>query len=179
MFRNPIYVILFLFFTVIAGILEMSYLNGLEKNIEQFEIKLSRELRELNSFKGSYSQLIGMPLRGITFIDMRELETPERKMRFLEDFLKSYASNFSLQAETKVEPAKLPDFMQSFTYTGDVTAYRVQMEIQNYSGINALVGFIGVLKNFPVVFEELEVGTGGEKKAFLRLSMIFFETYEE
>ncbi|MEO0247267.1 MAG: hypothetical protein ABIM20_04760 [candidate division WOR-3 bacterium] len=179
MFRNPIYMILFLLLIIIAGLFEMSYLNGLEENIEQLEGRLSQELRELNSFKSSYGQLIGTPLRGITFIDMRELETSERKMRFLEDFFKNYASNFSLQAESKVDLTNLPDFMQSFTYTGDVIAYRVQMEIQNYSGISALVGFIGVLKNFPVLFDDLEIGTGGEKKAFLRLSMIFFETYGE
>ncbi|MEO0230418.1 MAG: hypothetical protein ABIL77_02555, partial [candidate division WOR-3 bacterium] len=114
MFRNPVYMILFLLLIVIAGLFEMSYLNGLEKNIEQLEGRLSQELRELNSFKSSYGQLIGTPLRGITFIDMRELETSERKMRFLEDFFKNYASNFSLQAESKVDLTNLPDFMQSF-----------------------------------------------------------------
>jgi len=53
------------------------------------------------------------------------------------------------------------------------------MEIQNYTNLPALLEFLKFLKNFPVVIDNFEAGTGGEKKGYIKLTFQFVETYEE
>ncbi len=179
MFRKPIYLIFFVAFLSIIFIFQISYINVLERKIESLETQFMREIREITNFKGSYSQLYGVPERALTYIDMRDLGTIDKKMSFLEELFQSYAREFRLQSEVKVEPGTLPEFMQALSYADGINVYRVNIEIQNYPNINTLINFLEYLKVFPVLFNDFEIGTGGEKKAYIRLSFNFFETYEE
>ena len=110
---------------------------------------------------------------------MRELGDYERKASFLKDYFQSSAKNYGLNAEAEVGTSQQFDWMNVLSAVGVLKVYRVSMEIQNYTSLPALLDFLNFLRNFPIIFESFEAGTGGEKRGYIKLTFHFVETYEE
>uniref|UniRef100_A0A7V3ZWC8 Uncharacterized protein n=1 Tax=candidate division WOR-3 bacterium TaxID=2052148 RepID=A0A7V3ZWC8_UNCW3 len=179
MFRKPVYLSIFLIIFGLFCYLEYMAIERKILKIEQMEKDLLNQLREFTTYKNYVYQFSLPPSRSFLFIDMRELGDYERKASFLKDYFQNFAKNYGLNAEAEVRNSQHFDWMNVLSVGGVLKVYRVSMEIQNYTSLPALLDFLNFLKNFPIIFESFEAGTGGEKKGYMKLTFHFIETYEE
>jgi len=179
MFRKPVYLLILalVFFTI--GVLEYRRIAGLQKELEELEKQLLQDYRTFTMQRMSLTQLVGLPSRSITYIDLREMQGPDDKTAFLRDFFTEMAKSYGFNGQAKVELGVEPEWLSVLRNVGGVNVYRVELELENYPSFLALSSFLSFLKNLPVTFESLEIGGGGQKKAFIKLVFNFFETYEE
>lgn len=180
MVRRPIYLIFFLLIFGTLGYIEYQIVQKESSKIERMENELINQFREFSTYKNYVYQFSLPASRSFLFIDMRELGDDGRKMSFLKDYFQSSAKQYGLDTEVKVESGQFFDWMNVLSSAGGLLkVYRVNMEIQNYSNLPALLEFLKFLKNFPVVIDNFEAGTGGEKKGYIKLTFQFVETFEE
>ncbi len=180
MFRKPLYLIITLIIFLFIGFFEYRLLERQERNIEELERIVSEELREYISYRNYSQRVVFSPSRTFIFIDLRELNSLEKKSDFLSEYLKSVADQYGLQSEVKVTSGGQSEWLRVVSQVaGPVYVYQVDMEIQNYPGILPVLDFVKFLRNFPIEFKEISMGAFGEKKGFIKMKFNFIETYEE